>query len=718
MTLLQPPPAFNNLVEGTWGEFHTPSGHVTYLLTSARLGAQAPDPARRLTSFLRPVREILAVEDLQFSEILQRNLDDHRVAQELIPYVLEPNLKGPAFFPPIVVALLPFEGDHVAAAYPASEILPSQTVGSITMAGTKWGSAFQFRYLVDGSGQPDALRFGRLEWNDEAAKLMVLDGQHRAMALLAIDRTLRDKWDEAGRGQRYRHFYERSVRNLMREGKVDLENLRFPVTLIWFKETLPQAAARKLFIDVNKQARKPSESRLILLSDSELVKIFSRSLLEQLRDEGAKIPLAAVEYDNSSPQFTRTSKWSALTNLAILQEIVDCVVFGPVKLFKDMAWFKPGRPNQNDRDLHFQFRSMKLDTFLPTDIELPDGGKFARSALNNEAFPPQVVPQLTEKFLTWWGHPLLSLLAGIHPYREHCGALGDLDAVWQIEDDLPGALAKEAAFEGSGLFWTLKSARAQWDAKRDSEKPQAAEAYDSLERRRDEFSRLRASRILGKEEAGAVCDDFMDQLRTFACQLGLALAFATLSYDRDEPETNGALAENLVEALNASLMAGSVEGEPRVVMFSKKHARPVIRSGSLNTSSAKYFRYFWLELLLTPEAAEHLPPLLVNSIHAYASLGRVVYLKYLAKEFRKLIADDLKRQNFTELQIAEECDNRARVHLAVFLQYWYGYDTAKLDATPGLTGVGALLESSVHLEEDGLADFDADNMDEDNGEDA
>ena len=109
---------FQNHIEGTWGEFNSPAGRVRYILTKARLGSGA-HPEERLTSLLRPVREVLPVSKLTFNQLLQRDLDDHRVATNLLPYLIEPALTGPAFFPPIMAAILPFDSSMPIEYFPA-----------------------------------------------------------------------------------------------------------------------------------------------------------------------------------------------------------------------------------------------------------------------------------------------------------------------------------------------------------------------------------------------------------------------------------------------------------------------------------------------------------------------------------------------------------------------------------------------------------------------
>ena len=90
---------YQHEIDGTWGHFSTSAGRVAFLMTKARLGKSATDNERRLTSKLRPVREILNVDSLDFNQLLQRDLDDHRVATDLIPYILE---EYPSYMHPVL----------------------------------------------------------------------------------------------------------------------------------------------------------------------------------------------------------------------------------------------------------------------------------------------------------------------------------------------------------------------------------------------------------------------------------------------------------------------------------------------------------------------------------------------------------------------------------------------------------------------------------------
>ena len=104
-------------------------------------------------------------------------------------------------------------------------------------AGYAHESAFKFQKSVTTDGNDFEVRIGRLSWNPEEAKLVVIDGQHRAMVLIAIDRTLNNTWP--GTGEKYRHFYEPVINDILKDLKsknlsVDFSKVEFPVNIVWF----------------------------------------------------------------------------------------------------------------------------------------------------------------------------------------------------------------------------------------------------------------------------------------------------------------------------------------------------------------------------------------------------------------------------------------------------------------------------------------------------
>ena len=84
-------------VQGVLGTFKVPNANLTveYLLTFASLDGDTPNG--QLLNLLVPVREVFDLDDLDFDHLLQRDLDDFRVSEEMLPYLLGERSSGETF---------------------------------------------------------------------------------------------------------------------------------------------------------------------------------------------------------------------------------------------------------------------------------------------------------------------------------------------------------------------------------------------------------------------------------------------------------------------------------------------------------------------------------------------------------------------------------------------------------------------------------------------
>lgn len=623
---------YREQVEGTWGEFTTPTGRVAFIQTKARLGTSGVDLERRLTDYLRPVREVIPAEKLDFNQLLQRDLDDHRVSEKLVPYLLERKAVdvGPSFFPPIMAVLLPFGAANLPSDhFPAVDfdgVVNDPELGT-PFRETRFGSAYRVQRLVEANGSFHRIRLGRLHWNNEQAKLVVIDGQHRAMALLAVNRTVNGTWEQSGGGM-YRHFYEARVKELLKDSfNLKLDAIEVPVTVCWFPELSgtakdPHKAARKLFVDVNKEARAPSQSRLTLLSDTELVNIFTRSLLNRLRQPSPQLPLYAVEYDNpeQDKEAAKVMKWTVMTNLFLLKYAVQRCVFGPKEMIVSMtsALSQSGRPNVTKEDMHMR---EQLDTKGLFHHAIEDGERtIEHNQIGNKNFPHAQVQLIIDRFMERWGEAILTILGGLSPYAAHAQSLTILRDTWAT-GDAESRLAKDALFEGVGLYWTIADSFDAWDSRRADARatktPEPARTdivrvWEAMGEKKKKFDQLRAKEYLGlkkdlPESETESNSPLLSKLGTFyrhantnACQLGAILAFAGVYHRaRKEGATHLGVATALVHAWNTALSSGRTKSESRHLVLAPDPAieKPLNRLPKLDTPFATHFRYFWLQLL-------------------------------------------------------------------------------------------------------------------------
>jgi hypothetical protein len=266
---------------------------VRYLLTHLTLSekqGQAP-----LLSMLAPVREVFDLKQLGFDEIMQRDIDDSRVSLELIPYLLDTSTSGLIkLFPPIVAVALPLKPNSRVpdANYRKVDRTESEsqehkgiTERHIT-AGPIGEEQFQFfQYYRGETALPEG---AQLSLSRDNCTLAIVDGQHRAMALLALYRNLTGGWSDSRRSP-YESYYkvwpEKEIRSY------NLSELQLPVLICTFPQldgTMQQdidvvRAARRVFLTLNKTAKKVSDSRNKLLNDQDIVAECLRATLSYIK---------------------------------------------------------------------------------------------------------------------------------------------------------------------------------------------------------------------------------------------------------------------------------------------------------------------------------------------------------------------------------------------------------------------------------------------------
>ncbi|WP_245536949.1 DNA sulfur modification protein DndB [Thermomonospora curvata] len=679
---------FRDYVQGTWGSFTTPAGKVDYIMTKARLGEDSEDPERQLTKSLAPVREVMEVSDMDFNQLLQRDLDDHRVAVKLIPYLLKAQQTGPAFFPPIVAVLLPFRNRRPSSFPKLGEPIVVEDDEARWLQ-ERAGDSFQVQRLLRSDNQLHPASVGKLWWNSTQARLVVLDGQHRAMALIAIERTMTNGWQSSS-GARFRSFYEHQVKQVLLEAKqegIDLNKVEIPVTVCWFPELTgedakPHDAARKLFVDVNNEARQPSQSRIILLSDAELSNVLTRRLLNELRGEtdGSYIPLYAVEYDNPDANSTRPARWSVMTNIHLLKSAVDTCIFGPRDYLKDVTKKSKGRTKPGDRD-RFMREQLNIPDLFPSEFE--DGGfTYHPDRIGNTEFPLGKVDRISDRFAETWGRAILTLLSKTAPYAAHSRALRKLNESWHI-DDTAMTLAHDALFNGVGVFWTLKDSYDHYEERKSRghsvTKSDVIRAWEALDRRESEFEAYRAQEYLDNDKSIKQSNSAYSVFNTHACQLGLVMTLGSLWELRksqlgwvniyDLP----AFAEDMTKGINAYFDQKHGRARDRRLAFIKDVSvitNPLNRIDSMETSQAVHFRYFWMQVLDTPMAWQHVSPWIKNQqdFKLLLSAARENYLKLRENQMIRALKND---PNIPEKELQKEARKKASLLLKRALRDWF-----------------------------------------------
>lgn len=271
--------AFSLRKHGCFGTFRldaatTESSQIYYLLTTFNVSG---------LSNLFTARDVGdKPKEIQFDDLLQREIIESHV-ENIETYLKTPEFpKEPRFLPPLLAGLVRVNGTEMEDFYPAPTLAPIVAGESYQKARLTWGNVAQLEWttapetfvgdtamvsVFAGAAGPTQLRIipsaSQLALNTNAARLVVIDGQHRLQAI----KQLLD--DEAFRPQ--------------------LKELSIPVLIFippWAtsdaRPTIRQTL-RRIFVSVNTTARTVSGHFSILLDDATLSALAVRGVCKALQ---------------------------------------------------------------------------------------------------------------------------------------------------------------------------------------------------------------------------------------------------------------------------------------------------------------------------------------------------------------------------------------------------------------------------------------------------
>lgn len=343
---------------GSYG-FFTPPGDQNYTLMF-QTWISFDDAGRHLLSRVKPVREQFDIGSLDLEELVQRDINDSRVSTELIPYLLNREGRQQVFrmFPPIIAVLCPVdERRTIKASYqPKTDtfssgqdigfvgggIAPLQEYRSIYSGDLGYGeycAVWPVRRSGSGELQSESLYAGKLFINDQKTELVIVDGQHRAMSLIALYRNL-TSWEPSGRGKKYRTFYEDIWPNLDFSNE-SLSGVSLPITICLYpglSEGEPivdnisfSQALRSMFITLNSPAVPISRERKLLLTESDLISTCMRELARSLKRYATEHQ-PAISFENYNIEIDKTTDQSIIsdkvctTGVASLHKICELLL--------------------------------------------------------------------------------------------------------------------------------------------------------------------------------------------------------------------------------------------------------------------------------------------------------------------------------------------------------------------------------------------------------
>jgi len=253
------PPTYNQRLPGVYGEFGWSAGICVFYLQTT----MSPNDLYNKTTL---ISDIPGSERWSVRNLFQRDVDNDRVKNDLIPYLRNPDQIK--FFSPLTLTILPFsERETDKSIWMVSQV--SQLEGETEWLEWTFGELYRFRHMKNSP-------YGQVEWNDSKTKLVAIDGQHR---LSAVRRIARDSDSPEG-----------------------IQNWNIPVVILscaMDQQERPNQSilgvVRNVFIYINREAKKPTIARQILLTDSEINAICVQELLEMSHENDDLEPRARSE---------------------------------------------------------------------------------------------------------------------------------------------------------------------------------------------------------------------------------------------------------------------------------------------------------------------------------------------------------------------------------------------------------------------------------------
>ncbi len=392
-----PEEGFNNNIiklNGISGVFQTIGSNVRvrYLATKANSNLD-----EKILSELKPMRETANPKDIpDIESILQRDLDDMRISQQILPYLLNERFGRSSenhlpFFPSILAVLIPkglIKDDDIF--YPKYD---ENDENKCTRKGyNNYWSIYEY-YNKQKDGSIAYNNFAKLELDISKVDILVLDGQHRANAFRALTGKFPPQHSV------YTTFYNQW------QGKLPASefNSDLPMTLIWFESPLnshelnAKELIRDLFISVNQNSKPVSLSRQILLDDSTpntlLTRIFYTYLLLNHKFELGKLSLFhfGLDYDEE----LRDRKTISSFNLFVPEAVsfaFDFFYFSSIRYYLgDKRKNKTGDFNVSLENFSEYFQTNGPDYFEIVEDNYGDKQKIVKHDMDKRVFSSQLV---------------------------------------------------------------------------------------------------------------------------------------------------------------------------------------------------------------------------------------------------------------------------------------------------------------------------------------
>ncbi|EPH6782679.1 hypothetical protein ACS0KF_001356 [Vibrio vulnificus] len=311
--LLNDLPDFDSQISGILGSFHTSASYdVNYILTTLN---------HKELKKLEVAASAFKFEQVNFDEMIQRDIDFNRVNDDIVRGYLESGEGKALFFPPLIVSVVGFNDDKS----PKRKYIETRECideeKKVRVFKKRWDKHFEIEVPVVRQGH-DIYRSEKngeiriyknrtvLNYDSELVKLVVIDGQHR---FKAIEKYLEKNTDEG----KYLNvpvcvcFSPKAVENNGTEDILD--------------------TLRNMFVTINNKGKQVSGHYLDLLNDKSLSSFTVRELSNRWKnssDDVLKSKLHFIEWNQrQDSKARRVNRPYSITTVSMLCETFRQSIF-------------------------------------------------------------------------------------------------------------------------------------------------------------------------------------------------------------------------------------------------------------------------------------------------------------------------------------------------------------------------------------------------------
>ena len=513
---------------GLFGEFEIADKDIIikFFCTNANSRKSGSNECEFLEE-LKPMRERVDASNLSDMEaLMQRDLNDFRVANNLIPYILGEN-SDVSFFPSILAVIMPKNYlNGLKSEYP----FPIDTTSTIINYNDYWS----VEYFKNEDNQP--MNIGKFTFNKSESNIIVIDGQHRANAF-------RYSSGVAGSASSiYDAFYASIDKNLSKE---KIKNADLPVTLIWFENKInsglidPKIISRKLFVDVNNNAKKINRSRSILLNEREVSCISTRVFYSAIAERGFDInqfSLIHSGFDVDSDLKNNFGHPLTLTTPEIIEYILSWLLLGS-KSYESLNTYKVARQRDFSNVAKFQMLT-GFNNIVKNTTSEDDSNSYCIEKADE-------LNDYTTKFKNLFLSPLLEIYSDFNIYKVFASLSKEYEEDFFSSTGVEQQSVWNKAYKGGeGLYYSISS---------NISKPNSMllTYKTALNQVDDKIKELKLIKLKKKKEIEA--KPFFEAITSKAFQVAVVIAFETFYSQQSKPrkfKSRNDAVQTYIELLN------------------------------------------------------------------------------------------------------------------------------------------------------------------------